>query len=96
MAASTPWGTDPANFFFQICNDKSLGWVEMHARSEDNPVCRARSPEEEKRVNSPLVWRQEYEAEFTCRDSAALIDVTKLLCRIGARGRSPSGSTTCS
>ena len=37
VAASTPWGTDPANFFFQICNDKSLGWVEMHARSEDNP-----------------------------------------------------------
>ena len=35
--ASTPWGTDPANWFFQICNDKTLGWVEMHAKSEDNP-----------------------------------------------------------
>ena len=65
VAASTPWGTDPANFFFQICNDKSLGWVEMHARSEDNPYLPRESLEEEKRVNSPLVWRQEYEAEFT-------------------------------
>jgi hypothetical protein len=79
VAASTPWGTDPANFFFQICNDKSLGWVEMHARSEDNPYLPRESLEEEKRVNSPLVWRQEYEAEFTSLDSAALIDVTKLL-----------------
>ena len=35
--------------------------------------------EEEKRTNNPLVWRQEYEAEFTSLDAAALIDVTKLL-----------------
>ena len=68
VAASTPWGTDPANFFFQICNDKSLGWVEMHARSVDNPYLPRESLEEEKRVNSPLVWRQEYEAEFTSLD----------------------------
>ena len=34
---------------------------------------------EEKRTNSPLVWRQEYEAEFTSLDTAALIDVTRLL-----------------
>ena len=35
--------------------------------------------EEEKQHNSPLVWRQEYLAEFTSLDSAALIDVTRLL-----------------
>ena len=34
---------------------------------------------EEKRSNHPLVWRQEFEAEFTSLDAAALIDVTKLL-----------------
>ena len=28
---------------------------------------------------TPLVWRQEFEAEFTSLDAAALIDVTKLL-----------------
>ena len=37
IVASTPWGTDPKNWFFQICNDKTLGWTELHARSEENP-----------------------------------------------------------
>ena len=77
--ASTPWGTDPANWFFQICNDKTLGWVEMHARTEDNPLLAPEVLEEARRTNNPLVWRQEYEAEFTSLDAAALIDVTKLL-----------------
>jgi hypothetical protein len=79
VAASTPWGTDPANWFFQICNDKSLGWAEIHARSEDNPHLPREALEEEKRTNSPIVWRQEFEAEFTSLDAAALIDVSKLL-----------------
>jgi hypothetical protein len=79
VVASTPWGTDPANWFFMICNDKTLGWFELHAKSEDNPLWSREVLEEEKRSNSPLVWRQEYEAEFTSLDAAALIDVTKLL-----------------
>lgn len=79
VVASTPWGTDPANWFFQICNDKTLGWTELHFKSEDNPYMPRSALEEEKRTNSPLVWRQEYEAEFTSLDAAALIDVTKLL-----------------
>jgi hypothetical protein len=79
VVASTPWGTDPQNWFFQICNDKSLGWVELHAKSEDNPYLSRDALAEEKRRNHPLVWRQEFEAEFTSLDAAALIDVTKLL-----------------
>ena len=79
VVASTPWGTDPKNWFFQICNDKTLGWAELHARSEDNPFLSRTALAEEKRRNSPLVWRQEFEAEFTSLDAAALIDVTKLL-----------------
>jgi hypothetical protein len=62
-----------------ICNDKTLGWLELHARSEDNPLWSREVLAEEKRSNSPLVWRQEYEAEFTSLDAAALIDVAKLL-----------------
>jgi hypothetical protein len=79
VVASTPWGTDPANWFFQICCDKTLGWVETHARSEDNPFLPREALAEEKLRNSPIVWRQEFEAEFTSLDAAALIDVTKLL-----------------
>jgi hypothetical protein len=79
VVASTPWGTDPQNWFFQVCNDKALGWIELHAKSEDNPFLSREALEEEKRRNHPLIWRQEFEAEFTSLDSAALIDVTKLL-----------------
>jgi hypothetical protein len=79
VVASTPWGTDPGNWFFQICNDKTLGWTELHAKSEENPHLPREALEEEKRTNSAIVWRQEFEAEFTSLDSAALIDVTKLL-----------------
>jgi hypothetical protein len=79
VVASTPWGTDPANWFFQICADKTLGWTELHAKSEDNPHLPRAALEEEKRRNSPIVWRQEFDAEFTSLDAAALIDVTKLL-----------------
>jgi hypothetical protein len=79
VVASTPWGTDPGNWFYQICNDKTLGWVELHAPSIDNPFLSRDVLEEEKRRNSPIVWRQEYEGEFTSLDAAALIDVTKLL-----------------
>jgi hypothetical protein len=79
VVASTPWGTDVSNWFFQICSDKALGWIELHARTEDNPFLPRAALEEEKRRNSPIVWRQEFEAEFTSLDAAALIDVTKLL-----------------
>ena len=79
VVGSTPWGTDPTNWFYQICCDKSLEWTELHARSEDNPYLSREALAEEKRTNSPLVWRQEFEAEFVSLDSAALIDVTKLL-----------------
>ena len=79
VVASTPWGTDPQNWFYAICNDKTRGWEELHFKSEENPYLPPDVLEEEKRTNSPLVWRQEYEAEFTSLDSAALIDVTKLL-----------------
>ena len=96
VVASTPWGTDPANWFFMICNDKTLGWFELHARSEDNPLWSREVLAEEKRSNSPLVWRQEFEAEFTCLDAAALIDVTKLLQPDGEPWPSPSASIWCS
>jgi hypothetical protein len=79
VVASTPWGTSPENWFYAICNDKALGWTELHFRSEDNPYMPREALDEERRTNSPLVWRQEYEAEFTSLDAAALIDVLKLL-----------------
>jgi hypothetical protein len=79
VVASTPWGTDPQNWFFAICTDKTLGWSELHAPSEENPFLSRAALAEEKRSNHPLIWRQEFLAEFTSLDSAALIDVTKLL-----------------
>jgi hypothetical protein len=50
---------------------QDLGWTELHARSEDNPFLPREALVEEKRTNSPLIWRQEFEAEFTSLDAAA-------------------------
>ena len=50
----------------------------MRAR-RTTPICRARASRRKNGSTVRCVWRQEYEAEFTSLNSAALIDVTKLL-----------------
>ena len=79
-----------------ICNDKTLGWLETARRSEDNPLWSREVLAEEKRSNSPLVWPQEYEAEFTSLDAAALIDAPSSCSPMASPGQSPSASIWCS
>src|SRR6516164_1159302 len=57
----------------------SEGHGSFHRPSSIYCGARRQALAEEKRTNSPLIWRQEFEGEFTSLDSAALIDVTKLL-----------------
>lgn len=64
IAASTPNGDDAGNFFWQICNLPELGFVQYHAPTHTNPLL---PPDEVARLekeNHPLVFRQEYLAEF--------------------------------
>lgn len=63
-ALSNANGVDPDNFFWRICNEPEHGFVEFHAPTSSNPYM----PQEElirlEAERPPLVWKQEYLAEF--------------------------------
>jgi len=79
LVCSNSAGKDPANFFYNICTDPKFGFHEYHATTLDNPLLpmRIKGESEErwvrrrteeldklKRDNAPLVYAQEYLAEF--------------------------------
>jgi len=76
---STPNGISEDNFFYQICNDPKYGFLEHHAPTHTNPYL----PPEElallEKNNHPLVYRQEYLAEFVDWSGVAFFAVPKLL-----------------
>ncbi|MGY9985051.1 hypothetical protein ACTM44_03995 [Citrobacter freundii] len=64
IMAGTPKGVDDENFFYQACNDKSLGWEEHHTPTSANPTL---NPEALARITAgkpPMVIQQEYQAMF--------------------------------
>ena len=79
MAASTPNGDDPENFFWQLCNDPTLGFAQYHAPTHTNPHL----PESELakliNENAPLVYSQEYLANFVDWKGAAFFALDSLL-----------------
>jgi hypothetical protein len=78
-ALSTPNGADPENWFYQICTDKSLGWKEYHAPSNTNPHLPQDEFERIRASNMPLVFQQEYLAEFVDWHGAAFFSESSLL-----------------
>jgi hypothetical protein len=79
IACSTPAGVSPANWFFVIANSKDLGWEEFHAPSSANPFLDPAELEDIRKRTHPMVFRQEYEAQFVSLDGAALFDLSHLL-----------------
>jgi hypothetical protein len=63
-AMSTPAGNLEENWFFNICEDKKLGWTEFHAPSASNPYLPTEEFAKLEASNSPEVFQQEYLAEF--------------------------------
>ena len=63
-ALSNANGVDPDNFFWRICNEPEHGFIEFHAPTASNPYM----PQDElvrlEKERPPLVWKQEYLAEF--------------------------------
>lgn len=57
-------GVDPKNFFWQICNEPKHEFTQYHAPSRANPYMPADEIERLKTKTHPLVFAQEYEAEF--------------------------------
>lgn len=94
VVTSNTNGNDPKNFLWQICNKPELGFSEFHAPTINNPLLPARRPDEtdeqyriaraayfadlrEKR--HPLVYQQEYLAEFVDWSGVAFFSADKLL-----------------
>ncbi len=78
-ALSTPNGLDPENWFCQICTDKKLGWKEFHAPTSSNPHLSAAAVAKLKDQYPPLVYQQEYLAEFVDWSGSAFFSETSLL-----------------
>jgi hypothetical protein len=76
---STPSGKDDENWFYNICNTKSMGFVEMHAPTSANPFLPADEIAKLERDNSPEVYRQEYLAEFVDWTGVAFFPIAALL-----------------
>lgn len=64
LALSTPNGDSPDNFFWQLCNNPDHGFVEYYAPSWTNPYVPPEEIEALRRTEHPLVFQQEYAAEF--------------------------------
>jgi hypothetical protein len=87
-------GNDPDNFMYAICNDPKWGFVQYHAPSRNNPLIPERLIGEDeatyllrreevfaklRREKHPLVFQQEYEAEFVDWSGVAFFSIDKML-----------------
>jgi hypothetical protein len=94
LVCSNSAGKNPDNFFYNICADPQYGFAEFHATTMDNPLLpkqavsesleawqerRARFLADLKNDNDPLVYAQEYMAEFVDWSGVAFFSREKLL-----------------
>jgi len=94
LVCSNSAGKNPDNFFYNICTNPTNGFKEYHATTRDNPMLpkraagegledwqsrRARLLEDLLKDNDPLVYAQEYEAQFVDWSGAAFFNREKLL-----------------
>jgi hypothetical protein len=94
LVMSTPNGLNRQNFFWRICNEPQHGFVVHHAPSRNNPHLPNRLPSESdnaftlrraqafaklKSDRPPLVYQQEYLAEFVDWTGSLFFDVKHLL-----------------
>ena len=94
LVASNTNGVDPENFLYAICEDPKWGFVSYHAPTISNPLLPFRLPGESaadhmirrlaamekiRQEKHPLVFRQEYEAEFVDWSGVAFFALDKLL-----------------
>jgi hypothetical protein len=94
LVCSNSVGRNPDNFFYNICTYSQYGFHEFHATTMDNQVLpkravnesvedwhvrRARFLEDLQKDNDPLVYAQEYLAEFVDWSGVAFFSREKLL-----------------
>ena len=94
LVCSNSAGKNPDNFFYRICTEPQHGFREYHATTMDNPLLPKRLRHERaaawelrrrkyqadlERDNDPLVYAQEYLAEFVDWSGVAFFSREKLL-----------------
>ncbi len=79
VVASNTNGSSADNFLWRICNEPEHGFIEFHARTHDNPYLPADELERLQAENHPLVFQQEYCAEFVDWSGIAFFEKDKLL-----------------
>ena len=79
IMAGTPKGIDPDNYFYTACTDKSLGWTEFHAPTMLNPTLDRAGVAALKDEYPPLVYQQEFLAEFVDWNGSAFFAEESLL-----------------
>lgn len=75
---STPNGDDVENFFWRVCNDEQMGFREHYAPTSSCPYVPPEELEKEREKNHPLVFRQEFLAEFVDFSGEAFFTPEKL------------------
>jgi hypothetical protein len=79
LVLSNTNGIDADNFFWRICNQPEHGFVQYHAPSHNNPYLPAAEIAKLEKENPPLVFAQEYLAEFVDWSGVAFFALDKLL-----------------
>lgn len=79
LVMSNTNGVNPDNFFWLICNEPKYMFKDFHAPSENNPYLPRDEVEKFKTENDPLVYQQEYLAEFVDWSGVAFFSLQKLL-----------------
>jgi hypothetical protein len=79
LVLSTPNGIDAENFFYRICTEPAYGFVEYHAPSHTNPYLPKEELAKLEKENHPLVYRQEYLAEFVDWSGVQFFSLDKML-----------------
>jgi hypothetical protein len=64
LVMSNTNGLDPENFLYDICHNPAHGFVQFHAPTHSNPFLPRDEVEALQHNNQPLVYQQEYLAEF--------------------------------
>jgi hypothetical protein len=76
--AGTPKGVDPESYFYRAATDKSLGYAEFYAPTWRNPNLNQDAVARLKSDHPPLVYQQEFCAEFVDWSGQAFFSLDSL------------------
>ncbi|SDH09849.1 hypothetical protein SAMN05216466_10791 [Paraburkholderia phenazinium] len=79
IMAGTPKGIDPDNYFYEACTNPVEGWVEYHAPTASNPHLDPDVVAKLIHDYPPLVYQQEYLADFVDWRGSAFFSELSLL-----------------